>query len=758
MRKLLLALPLAAALFTVGCDRSEEYILFPPGNSSGQPGDSTALDSVTVTILPSLKHDVFILPSDTTDADFNFKYALYRQNGDNFEMVEGSKTTDASFDDIDSIKFDVLAGQPYTFVIWASAPESPYIVDLLDNGATLTVDYISEKANQPLTYAYFSNTEVNFATDTIIDLTLSSPFAQINVGTDDSSSLPDLYTTLKVSEAAGSMNLLSGEISGTVEDVTFTLAPASSGLEYPIEDVEYLAMAYILVGNELNNIEVTYSYSDNDLGTNPRENTVTNVPVLGGQRTWIYGSLVTSENKPYVAIGDVPTYDPSQPSPDPDPEPEPDPEPVTSTWDGATITYPAKSSTSGNYEINEASDLIGLAAMVNGTDGQTATDFEGETFVLNANIDFNYQEAPAIASGNTRSSTNVSGGNAFKGVFDGNGMTISNLIVKPTTSNSKEVVGYIGSLAGPNAIVKNITFENITVEAQGAEQAGAVVGTITDGATVSGVTVKSGSVTAEEAPGGIVGRMIISGTIENCENYATITSAKTNAGGIVGAAYYTSEGSSMTISGCNNYGKVSGTSQGVGGIVGLSAADINNCVNYGVVSNEASSTGGIVGEQNSAGSITNCINNGTVTGSTKSNNYGAGGIVGWIRYTNSSSYARQNVVEVTCCKNTADVSGPSGTGGIVGMWYSAGICNNNTNTAKNITAVGNFAAGIVGGSQWTEANPSNMTGYEVMLYVNDNISTTPYPDNITAAGSKAQYVYINTAEYTTATGNTDTLK
>ena len=53
-----------------------------------------------------------------------------------------------------------------------------------------------------------------------------------------------------------------------------------------------------------------------------------------------------------------------------------------------------------------------------------------------------------------------------------------------------------------------------------------------------GVTV-SGAVVGHDGVGGIVGRLIISGTIEDCTNNASVTSTYGGIGGIVGKAYYT---------------------------------------------------------------------------------------------------------------------------------------------------------------------------------------------------------------------------
>lgn len=75
-----------------------------------------------------------------------------------------------------------------------------------------------------------------------------------------------------------------------------------------------------------------------------------------------------------------------------------------------------------------------------------------------------------------------------------------------------------------------------------------------------------------------------------------------NAGGIVGAAYYTTPSGRMSITGCRNSGSISGTDC-IGGIAGLSATFVSNCENSGAIAGTSYSVGGIVGEQKNYGAV-----------------------------------------------------------------------------------------------------------------------------------------------------------
>lgn len=157
--------------------------------------------------------------------------------------------------------------------------------------------------------------------------------------------------------------------------------------------------------------------------------------------------------------------------------------------------------------------------------------------VLEADIDLSGTSWTPIGQGMRSGSGLAEGGKSFSGTLDGNGKTVSNLTFSGAYGDDN-AFGLIGVLNG--GVVKDLTLANVSVNVTDGECVGAVAGLMINGATVSGVTVESGSVTAVRGNGGIVGRMTVSGTIENCNNHASITATSVtsgNVGGIVGAAY-----------------------------------------------------------------------------------------------------------------------------------------------------------------------------------------------------------------------------
>ncbi len=384
--------------------------------------------------------------------------------------------------------------------------------------------------------------------------------------------------------------------------------------------------------------------------------------------------------------------------------------------------------TDGKYHISTAEELTAFAAAVNGGES-----FSGEAVVLDADVDLADVEWTPIGNG-TRSGKTYTG-NAFKGEFDGKGHTISNV--------KSSLFGIVDG-----GTVKNVSL-NADINETTADSVGAAVAVLCGGGTVEGVSV-SGTVTGIKGVGGVVGRMLVEGTITGCTNSAAVTQTgdSDSAGGIVGKAYYTEAGKEMTISDCTNSGVVTST-YAAGGIAGFSAANVTGCENTANIT-AGMEAGGIVGEQVNYGEVSNNTNSGAISA------IKAGGIIGWIRYQNNDSYANSEVIVVSGNTNsgtitgTGDVTEQSSAGGIVGLAYNQAHVTNNTNSADTISAA-TFAAGIVGAIQ-QENNNLDMDGEKFVI---TNNATTTTLESITA-NCKDLYVYNNdpnNPDFATIEGN-----
>lgn len=396
-------------------------------------------------------------------------------------------------------------------------------------------------------------------------------------------------------------------------------------------------------------------------------------------------------------------------------------------------TLPGSGTEQDPYVIADADDLKLLREKVNGGNA-----CQGEYYVLANSIDLS-AETNWMPIGNGARNDSGHTGNAFKGTFDGRNNTITGLTIQQDATRTVDnAYGLFGVLDG--GTVKDVKFEQVKINVTGGECVGGAVGLMVNNATVSGLTMGEAggsTITAVRGLGGIVGRMTISGVIENCANYAAISGSGANVGGIVGAAYYTAEGAEMFIRDCHNYGPVTCSAGVTGGVAGLSAANVAGCTNTAAVTGNGADVAGIVAEQQNAGSVTGCVNSGAITNNSAS--YGTGGIVGWVRYNGAgSAYPRKEIVEITGNTNSGAVTGGNDGGGIVGTVYNAAVVTGNENTAPSISGV-TFAAGIVGNLQFTEVPEGTTVVPTHAVDIFNNVSTTT---SITAP-CKNEYVYNN---------------
>ena len=663
-------------------------------------------------------------------------YTVYDAEGNNIILPTETKTAFGQGVLTDNVTLQLVANQEYKIVFYAHNNGSQFSTY---TDGKLTVDYTKANINSEIDDAFY--VAYPFTADgTAKTVTLTRPFAQLNIGTDDlgeaavQNILANITSTLTVSQGLkNSMDLIAGttSVEGTLDDVTFTPAGAPAvNTDFPVTGYSNLLSVYLLVPAEQDMIDATYVLKNGEKEI--RTLNLAATPVRMNYRTNVYGSLLTTQQPFNVEI--EPNFNGVY-------NPLP--------WDGKTVTRPVIDETSKTVTVSAPSDFAGFIEMVNGKNGEAANNFEGYTVSLTQDIDFGGHVVTPIADGATRSA-NMAVGKSFKGVIDGGNNTIKNFIISNTGTNGNLICGFVTNLNGAGAALKNIKFENVEITSAVAEQTG-IVGIVSNGATVENVHVLSGTITGTEATGGIVGRVIANGTITGCSNAASIHAKKYNAGGIVGAAYYTKKGQSMRIENCTNSGSVVSDGVAAGGIAGLSCAFINKCTNEGEIECRQNSAGGIAGTQQDAGGITGCENRGNVK--CVNATLGAGGIVGWVRYPGATLwYPNKNVIEVTGCKNYGNVSleGGYGVGGIVGLWYNMGKVGNCLNEASSISG-SSMVAGIVGGSQFTESTPG-LEDVEKMLYIADNVSTTTLEQ---MTGSlKALIVYINSPENVTLSGNT----
>jgi hypothetical protein len=345
------------------------------------------------------------------------------------------------------------------------------------------------------------------------------------------------------------------------------------------------------------------------------------------------------------------------------PTPAPNPGPAD-VWDG-TIDTSWFDPTKTEFTITKASQLAGLAAIVNGDSAHSAwqDNFYGRTVYLGANIDLDGKEwTPS----------------SFSGTFNGGGHTISNLTVEMMSAWSP-IPYYYGLFALNSGTIRNInlTGVNVNVGSSGDVYAGGIAGGNVDDGILANCNV-SGSVTVLNGTnahaGGIVGiNDSYYGILANCDMSGSVSSSSGNiaiAGGIAGENI-------GRLSDCDASGSVTSISRSLpqaGGIVGNNGGRLTDCdasgsvtatgtgIAFAPTTNGDAYAGGIVGFEYAYNNYTylnklmDCDASGSVTATIISSQYShayAGGVIGYLEGVSAIT----NITNNTFTANTGQVWG-----------------------------------------------------------------------------------------------------
>lgn len=264
-------------------------------------------------------------------------------------------------------------------------------------------------------------------------------------------------------------------------------------------------------------------------------------------------------------------------------------------WDGTADTS-WYNTTDTSFNIDTPEKLAGLAKIVNGTaEGIEKDNFDGKRITLTADLNLGGVKADdGTWSGQSWTPIGKSTTDNFRGSFNGNGKTISNLYINSADS----YVGLFGAIDG-NALVKNLI-------------------------------ISSGSITTTGSyAGGITGYMSSSALI-----YNSGTSCDVNGADYVGGVVGRMNGTMVKVYDTFNAGDVKTKNIG-GGIVGYVQTTVSDVYNRGDVENIGTSAsapvGGIAGQSTNAGKFINCYSTGTVKSVENATNIGSMVGLGWVR-------------------------------------------------------------------------------------------------------------------------------
>ena len=384
------------------------------------------------------------------------------------------------------------------------------------------------------------------------------------------------------------------------------------------------------------------------------------------------------------------------------------------------------------FTLTTKEELAGLAELVN-----SGTDFLNKIIYLGADIDLGYLSWTPI--GNAE--------HPFIGTFDGNGYSISSLMIHSQTS----FVGFFGKVTGK---ISNFTIDNATVyvtdvnnyisiacgystsdlkdihvdgylDAQHSNCVGAIVGYTT--AQISNVSANT-EVVGKEYVGGIVGKVSSATALYgNIINYGCVKGTNFTAG-IAGCLTGTG---TIYIENIENYADVIGAVH-AGGLFGYISGNTSSLVKNSLSSSDVSGeyyVGAIAGESVNV-KISECSNAGSTVSASNclidGNNYYAflGGYVG-----------KGYIVEK--CTNDSDInyiSRGSYVGGIAGyLTHSITECSNN-GAVKGYHHVGGLAGYISSGTSVTLSTLTNSGDISGNTYVGGIVGLWSYSNTFVVSG------------------------
>mgnify|MGYP002794616830 CR=1 FL=1 len=246
------------------------------------------------------------------------------------------------------------------------------------------------------------------------------------------------------------------------------------------------------------------------------------------------------------------------------------------------------------FEIKTAEHLAWYRDYVNADNGIPSHHYNACAKLMD-DIDLSPICHPADKSKNLKECSwmPIAYNDAWDGIFDGQGHTISNLYI----NNKNQCTGFFGAInsySSQRSIIKNIIFENAQVSFYTDNYSSQPVGVLASSchcADISNVQINSGYVKGKSRLGGVLG---YAGdcSLTSCQNKAEITGSN-SVGGIIGWC------DDSQIKKCINYGNITGNGE-CGGLFGRITSTRNNqilisyCANYGNIQGQMA-VGGIIG-------------------------------------------------------------------------------------------------------------------------------------------------------------------
>ena len=275
MKRVILLGLMAMLFFAVSCE-----------NELSVPQGSDGLSYVSFTLKAP------VIATRAESSAMQLQYAVYNEEGSEIEEL---RVTDGVVEEgRANVTLQLMAGKSYSVIFWAAAEGAPYAIDF--ENKKMTVDYASASTYDQHGDAFYAFTEFTVGSQPDA-VTLSRPFAQINLGTGDyAAALAMGYqpesASVTIVNVPTVLSLVDGSVSEPV-DVTYN-APETFSYTvdvFPVEGYDYLTKNYILVGSTKGVVDFEFAYT---FAGEDHVRTIGSVPVQRNYRTNIFGNIFTT--------------------------------------------------------------------------------------------------------------------------------------------------------------------------------------------------------------------------------------------------------------------------------------------------------------------------------------------------------------------------------------------------------------------------------------------------------------------------------
>ncbi len=445
-----------------------------------------------------------------------------------YEEVAGKKAT---------YSVRLTKGQAYRVAFFAYDKDADaYDVTDLKNVILKQDHLLSNLENRDAFTGYVDITAEESMNAIAEDVTLTRPFAQLNLGIDAdelaaaaNSDIVVEQTQIKVTNVYSAFSAYENKVAdgATAGEMTFamnyrpteTLKVTVDGVE---KDYTYLALNYLLVGNagdEKSLTDVEFVWKSTNGKTNNPTTEFINVPVQCNYRTNIVGRLLTNPADFNITIDNLFKNSPQG-------------DHIVSVWDGKSVVTP-EADANNVYRINSADEFIGMM-----NDSKYPNCNKYQNVVLECDIDFNGYTISGFGDGS----------GFFDGVFDGQGHIVSNFKIDATNrSYYAGLFNQVSQYSGENTVIKNLIVKD--AEVKGTSQVGVIAGGMNGNTVVENCKVYDSKLSAVKKVGAVVG-YTAGGTVKDCyaEN-CTIEYSEKEAGEVLG---FENTGSTVSGNSFNN--------------------------------------------------------------------------------------------------------------------------------------------------------------------------------------------------------------